>query len=127
MKGRMASLNETISSLKSKNHELERENSEAQHQLGLVSGDVSRYTMEVEHLQAELSRKDVKQKQHDADWQRKLDESIRQKDDAVEKLNKATTNFEAMQNQARESQSRYWEELQRVKEVKVSSLKRLSI
>ena len=38
------------------------------------------------------------------------------KDDAIEKLNKATTNFEAMQNQARESQSRYWEELQRVKE-----------
>ena len=43
VKGRMASLNETISHLKTKNHELERENSETQHRLGLVSGDVNRY------------------------------------------------------------------------------------
>jgi chromosome segregation ATPase len=116
VRGRMATLKENVSHLKSKNHELERENSEAQHRLGLIGGDVSRYTMEVEHLQAELSRSEVKQKQQDAEWQRKLDESVRLKDDAIEKLGKATTNFEAMQNQARDSQSRYWEELQRVKE-----------
>lgn len=116
IKGRMASLSETISVLKSQKYELERENSEAQHRLGLVNGDVSRYTMEVEHLQAELSKGEVKMKTKEAEMQRLIDEQVKQRDDAVEKLKKATTNFEAMQNQARESQARYWEELQRVKE-----------
>ena len=116
IKGQMASLNETISVLKSQKHELERENSEAQHRLGLIGGDVSRYTMEVEHLQSELSKGEVKMKQKESEMQRKIDEQVKQRDDAVEKLKKATTNFEAMQNQARESQARYWEELQRVKE-----------
>ena len=47
VKGRMASLTETVNALKTKNHELEREASEATHRVGLMGGDVSRYTMEV--------------------------------------------------------------------------------
>ncbi len=42
VKGRMAALTETINALKSKNHELEREASEATHHMGLMGGDVSR-------------------------------------------------------------------------------------
>ena len=48
VKGKIAGLTETISVLKTKNHDLEREASESQHQLGLIGGDVSRYTMENE-------------------------------------------------------------------------------
>ena len=65
--------------------------------------------MEVEHLQAELSKGEVKIKSKEAEMQRLIDEQVKQRDDAVEKLKKATTNFEAMQNQARENQARYWE------------------
>ncbi len=116
VKGKIAALTETIHVLKTKNHDLEREASEAQHQLGLVGGDVTRYTMEVETLQAELSRNEVAKQQREADYKRQLDAHIRERDDAIEKLQKATNNFEAMQNEARNGQARYWEELQRVKE-----------
>ena len=116
VKAKIAALTETISVLKTKNHELEREGSEAQHRLGLMGGDLSRYTLEVEHLQAELSRGDIAKQQREAEFQRQLDAHIKEREDALEKLQKATQNFEAMQQQARDGQSRYWEELQRVKE-----------
>jgi len=116
VKAKMAQFTETISALKSKNHELERECSEAQHRLGLIGGDVSRYTVEVEHLQSELNRSEMGRKEKEAELNRELKTLAAQRDDAMAKLQVATQQFEAMQNQARDGQSRYWEELQRVKE-----------
>ena len=199
VKGRIAALTETVNALKTKNHELEREASEATHRVGLMGGDVSRYTMEVEHLQvcmrqgdrggrecllvyhvyhvslplilwlycfacslvplitllcvymhcqplisnrlrltnvlmhlsklqistvlssnshhfttsisisiskAELSRTEVTKQQSEAEHRRSLDGHIKERDDAVEKLQKATTQFDAMQSQARDGQAR---------------------
>ena len=38
-----------------------------------------------------------------------------QKNDAMEKLQSSKNHFEAMQNQIRDGQNKYWEELQRLK------------
>ena len=112
VKTKIGNLTETISSLKAKNHELERECSEAHHRLGMMGGDVGRYTMELEHLQNEITREQASKLTLGTE----LKSMELAKNDALQKLQVATTQFEAMQNQSREAQSRYWEELQRVKE-----------
>ena len=112
VKGKISALTESVAALKSKNHELERECSEAHHRLGMMGGDVGRYTMELEHLQGEVTRAE----QVKLEMTRELRAMTQQRDESVQKMTTATQQFDAMQNQSREAQSRYWEELQRVKE-----------
>jgi len=72
VKNKMNELKETISSLRSHNHELEKEAMEARHKLGLVGGDISRYTTELEHLQNELTKSETIRLQKEVEYNKEI-------------------------------------------------------
>ena len=123
VKSKMTELKDQISNMRNQNHELEKDAMDARHKLGLIGGDVSRFTIEIEHLQKELTKSETARIHQDADFNRELkafqakESSLTgQRDEALYKMQTATTQLVVLQNQVRENQSRNWEELQRAKD-----------
>lgn len=122
VKGKMIEMNQTIVGLRNLNHELEGEASDARHRLGLIEGDLSRYTAEVQQLQHELQRSEAFRAQKENENSKEMKALIMARDDAIQKMQNAATQYEIMQVQLREAQARHWDELQRAKETEVPLL-----
>lgn len=116
IKAKMIEMNQSIVSLRNLNHELEGEASDARHRLGLIEGDLNRYTAEVQQLQHELQRSEGLRIQKENEYSKEMKTLVTARDEAVQKMNNATTQYEIMQVQLREAQARHWDELQRAKE-----------
>jgi chromosome segregation ATPase len=122
VKSKMIEMNQTIVGLRNLNHELEGEASDARHRLGLIEGDLSRYTAEVQQLQHELQRSEAQRAQKENESSKDIKALIGARDDAIQKMQHATTQYEIMQVQLREAQARHWDELQRAKETEVTTI-----
>ncbi len=124
VKNKMNELKETVASLRNHNHELEKDAMEARHKLGLIGGDITRYTTELEHLQAELTKSETARIQKEAEYNREIKAAqakeaqlLQQRDEALHKLSTVTTQFDIVQQQLRDTQSKNWDELQRAKDM----------
>ena len=120
----MNELKESIAMLRNHNHELEKDAMEARHKLGLIGGDITRYTTELEHVQNELTKSETARMQKEAEYSKEIKAAqskeaqlLQQRDEALHKLSTVTTQFDIVQHQLRDTQSKNWDELQRAKDI----------
>lgn len=116
VKSKIVALNELIATLKAQNHDLDRELSESRHQYALLSGDIPRYTSEIDSLKLDIQRLEGLRTQRENEILRDVKSFASQKEEYLRQIESLHQQVESVQLNTRNIQQRHWEELQRLQQ-----------
>ena len=118
-RSKIQALNETVSALKSKNYNLDKECSEVRHQFSLLQTEITSYTVEIEDLKNTVQRLESTNQElkgQGSSIAGNLQSITIQRDEAITRFESSCTQLESLKQQYRSLQARHREEIQQYKD-----------